>query len=578
MPAAHKLGFYLEVTTVPGLLEAVRDCQPPVILTHATDWGFLREVRRWLAPDAFVVGRLHVDPGQQDEWLDSADPAARGRAFAERILSMDHGQALARGANGRLLVDAWMSLNECLPGPASDAYLRGRDDERTRIRRRADAYDRFQVAFRQRLKQADPILEAVAFNFGAGNFPDARGYLDWFPRTLAEYVYLGFHEYGWPALSKQLDPEAASSAGTYRPVMEGIRQRYGDRHRVIIGEAGLARMYKHPTSEAGDVGWLYPHDPVSQKKYWRSLEWYNAYMAQDDYVLGCCLFEVGHSGRWETFRHLGVDNARQPIQIVPWIRELRERILAAGPEAAPAALEEAKLPVPAVELRGRVLRAGEPVPGAQVRVVGTVELLGGDRRAAAHVPELVTWTRTITGFGGRPWNCWQRFVQRTVAGITWEQFEAQLPVHNPSLRESGGLLEPGRTYLLPENPPGLQAEVAWDRFVTGIRGNRWQCWNDHVRGKVPGLDWAAFRHQVAERNPELAGDGYEFLAHKTYVLPRSAAQQLYVREAWTEPDGWFEFPALPAGDYTLEASAEGHEPRSEPLSVAADATLTVELE
>src|SRR5436853_7566 len=73
-------------------------------------------------------------------------------------------------------------------------------------------YDRFQVAFRQRL-QAEGV-EAVAFNFGAGNFSTPEHYLEFFPGTLAAYRYLGFHEYGWPTL---LPSEgAATSAGLYR--------------------------------------------------------------------------------------------------------------------------------------------------------------------------------------------------------------------------------------------------------------------------------------------------------------------------------------------------------------------------
>jgi len=69
------------------------------------------------------------------------------------------GLARERGTNGRLLVDAWMSLNECLPGPASEAHRQANAAGRAAMRRRADAYDRFQAGFRQRLREADPALE-----------------------------------------------------------------------------------------------------------------------------------------------------------------------------------------------------------------------------------------------------------------------------------------------------------------------------------------------------------------------------------------------------------------------------------
>ncbi|MEZ4770434.1 MAG: hypothetical protein R2844_18655 [Caldilineales bacterium] len=59
-----------------------------------------------------------MDLAQQTAWLDSADPAAAGRAYAERILAYDFGMATEK-ANGRLLIDAWMSLNESLPGPGT---------------------------------------------------------------------------------------------------------------------------------------------------------------------------------------------------------------------------------------------------------------------------------------------------------------------------------------------------------------------------------------------------------------------------------------------------------------------------
>lgn len=311
----NRLGFYIENTVTPFLREAIREVKPPTILIHAQDRGLLREIRTTLSPNSFVVGRLFVELQQQTAWLDSADPAAAGRAYAERILAYDFGLATEK-ANGRLLIDAWMSLNESLPGPGT--FPGGQPD--ATWQRRAGAYDQFQVAFRTQLMQAG--VEAVAFNFAAGNFSRPEDYTRWFPRTLASYIFLGFHEYGWPTLEPA--PNTATGALLYRPCMAGIRQQYGDRHRAVISEAGLARMYKYPNDPAGDVGWLYPPDSVPQTSYWNSLQWYNSEMLKDSYVLGCCLFQVGHAGRWETFRHLGLDNNQQPITLISNIATLNQ--------------------------------------------------------------------------------------------------------------------------------------------------------------------------------------------------------------------------------------------------------------
>lgn len=322
----NKLGFYIENTTVQFLRDALREVKPPTILLHAGDRGLLRDIRHDLSPNSFVVGRLFVDLQQQAAWLDDADPEARGRAFADTIINFDFGLALETAANGRLLIDAWMSLNEVLPGPASFANEAVSEE----FKRRAHALDRFQVAFRERLHNRG--LDAVAFNFGAGNYTKPEHYIKWFPRTLETYRYLGVHEYGWPTLMEDPSRGTATSALFYRRCMEGIRQSFGDQHRVIVTEAGLARMYKYPQGSAGDVGWLYPSDTISEEDYWKSLRWYNDELLKDAYMLGACLFQVGHSGRWESFRHLGNDNQQRPILIISKIATLNEEMPPEPPE------------------------------------------------------------------------------------------------------------------------------------------------------------------------------------------------------------------------------------------------------
>ena len=53
-----------------------------------------------------------------------------------------------------------------------------------------------------------------------------------------------------------------------------------------------------------------------------------------DLALGCCLCEVAHGGgQWETFRHLGTDNAGNPIGLIDRIATLRETKAARRPRS-----------------------------------------------------------------------------------------------------------------------------------------------------------------------------------------------------------------------------------------------------
>ncbi|MFN3981338.1 MAG: hypothetical protein ACK4SA_13230, partial [Caldilinea sp.] len=370
---ANRLGFYLHSTdNQNGLWDAVSRVQPPVILIHedAANDMLLREMRDWRAPDAFVIGRFYVTNDAQRAMLESSDPEGEGRRFAERILTYDFGKFTRRSSSGRLFIDAWMSLNECLPGPASSSYR----ENPTHYRRLYDAYDRFQVAFRNRLIEVG--IEAVAFNFAAGNFSEPAHYLDFFPRTLASYVYLGFHEYGWPALIPGRGTH--TGAGLYRGVLDAARQHYGARHRIVITEAGLTRAYGHPHNP--DEGWLNLHETLEESYYWESLAWYNTLLDQDD-ALGACLYQVGHRGDWATFRHLGQDNAGRPLHLIDRLVALRESALQRSlqPASAPAAQPT---PTQPARVSGRVMLNRRPVAGAAVRLVGDLAQLGNVREAA----------------------------------------------------------------------------------------------------------------------------------------------------------------------------------------------------
>jgi len=554
---ANRLGFYLQTTNNDaGLWDAIGRVRPPVILLHADAANdmLLKEIRDFRAPDAFIIGRFYVTNEEQSAMLASSDPAGEGRRFAERILNHDPGKLLG-SSSGRRFIDAWMSLNECLPGPASDSY---REDP-ARYRALYAAYDHFQVAFRARLMQEG--IEAVAFNFAAGNFTEPAHYLGFFPRTLAAYTYLGFHEYGWPSLIP--GQGTATGAGLYQGVLTEARRSDGSRHRIVITEAGLTRAYGHPRDP--DEGWLNQDEPLDENRYWESLAWYNTLLDQDD-VLGACLYQVGHSDRWRTFRHLGADNDGSALHLVDRIVALRDN---PAPRAARLAVRHG-----VGKLTGTVTLDEQPVAGATVRVVGDLTLLGAVRGAVVDLPGAFTWSREVRSFSGTLRTAWDRYVAGEVAGLTWDEFKHQAIIANPSLVASAGRFLAEKRYFLPQASKTTPAFV-WDRTVTGYSGTIYQAWVDFVQGRVPGMAFAGFRRQVVAYNPAIAQARGRLLADERYLLPRMAGATRYYVSRTTSAPGRFRIDRLPVGTYSIEVSAPGVQPFS--ADVIIDGALDVEI-
>ncbi len=230
------------------------------------------------------------------------------------------------------------------------------------------------------------------------------------------------------------------------------------------------------------------------------------------------------------------------------------------------------------QLNGRILNdVGAPLAGVKVSLFGGAEALRDDARAAIARPAAVSWTRAERGITGATRGVWLKLIAPTTAGITWEEFREQAPSVNPSLRETQGRFHPDRLYLLPENRHSAEAEIAWDRPLSGFGGDRWACWQECVQNKVIGLDWRSFRRAVLAHNPGLAAAGGVFSSDRTYLLPHNAGQETYARVAYTRASGRFAFPDLKPGAYRLEVVVPGYEPWTQEVEAGDGRELRIRL-
>ena len=218
-----------------------------------------------------------------------------------------------------------------------------------------------------------------------------------------------------------------------------------------------------------------------------------------------------------------------------------------------------------------------PVAGALVRLTGEAGSLASHPDAALALANVITWTREVSDYSGNRWNCWQKYVVQDVAAITWQEFREQVLAHNPSLQETGGRFEAGQLYFLPENtlPANVAPLVAWDRDLAGFDGNLWECWQQHVRGKVLGLSWSQFEAQFGDRNPESDG---RLLAGNTYLLPRTLGADAFYLAAATDADGACRWEGLSDETYDLSVAAEMYLPWAQEVVISGDSQFEVELE
>lgn len=69
----------------------------------------------------------------------------------------------------------------------------------------------------------------------------------------------------------------------------------------------------------------------------------------------------------------------------------------------------------------------------------------------------IVWNRTLTGFAGTRWTCWEQHVKDKITDLSWNEFVGTVVAYNSMLTVDDYLFKPQRTYLLPNNQTMPQA-------------------------------------------------------------------------------------------------------------------------
>jgi len=69
----------------------------------------------------------------------------------------------------------------------------------------------------------------------------------------------------------------------------------------------------------------------------------------------------------------------------------------------------------------------------------------------------IVWNKTLTGFSGTRWTCWEQHLKGQIEGLSWNEFVEAVLVYNSILTVNNNQFKPEHTYLLPHNQNMPQA-------------------------------------------------------------------------------------------------------------------------
>lgn len=247
-----------------GIPELIAAWRPPVVVTLALDgcWTWVKQA----SPRTLLVARDYEGESMAPPFGEPIpDLPLRARARVERALA----------ATAAIPAD-YLQLHNEPAIPDRDAMARLAD------------YD----AECCRLLQAEGRKATLA-NLAVGN-PSDLTWWDAYHPALREGRRTGavllLHEYNWPAMHTE---DEIWYTLRHRQVYERLPAEL--RLPLILGETGLDEGVRHPGTVQGWLG------RVESSEYRRQLEWYDAQLVADPYVLGAAVFMAGQPDGWWSY-------------------------------------------------------------------------------------------------------------------------------------------------------------------------------------------------------------------------------------------------------------------------------------
>ena len=282
-PGPSKLGLHVQWNNSPEIMEFIRRMKPAVVKAVG-DFGFLSEVKQ-VSPSTVTVARLAAS--QQPE----GDPLEAARAFVAANLEKYQLNPA---------VDYWEGLNE------------------PQVRGRMAWYAAFEAERVRAMAELGYRAAVGAFSTGVPEWEEFAAFLPAIEAALRYGGILTLHEYDGPTLDRSAGaglpghpnyPDRGALALRYRWWYEDFLKPRDLVVPLVISEAAIDGGVGNRPGPPGH-GWqdfvgYWAEQGLGDdgvEVYLRQLDWYDAVVQEDDYVIGFAVFTAGvMSDRWRSY-------------------------------------------------------------------------------------------------------------------------------------------------------------------------------------------------------------------------------------------------------------------------------------